>query len=52
MNVIFAFVQWQFAIDYIENIIIFSRSPQKHSEHKEEVFRLLQEVGMTINLKT
>lgn len=51
MDVILASVEWQFAIVYIDDIIILSRLPEQHLEHTEEVLRLMKKAGMTIKLK-
>lgn len=51
VNVILAFVKWQSAIVYIDNVITFSESPEKYVTHIEEVFRLLKTSGMILNMK-
>lgn len=51
MDVTLASVIWQLAIVHIDDVIIFSRTPQQHLEHTKEVLRLMKEASMTIKLK-
>lgn len=48
MDAILASLKWQFAIVYIDDIIVSQRLPQQHLEHTEKVLRLTKEAGMTI----
>lgn len=45
MDVILASVEWQHAISYIDETIIFSKTPEQHLQHIEEVLRLLKKVA-------
>lgn len=38
-----------FCFSYIDDILIYSRSPSEHLEHLEQVFKRLQDYGMLIN---
>lgn len=52
MDVILASVKWRFALVYLDAIFIFSKTPEKHIDHVEEVLTLLQGAGVALNLKT
>lgn len=51
MDVILVSVKLQCAIDYIDIVIIYSKSPEEHVNHIKEVLRLLMAAGMTLKLK-
>lgn len=51
MNLIFASVQWQIALGYLKDIVVFSKWPSDHIEQTRRVVRLLYEAGVTLNLK-
>lgn len=46
-----ATVKWKFALNYLEGIIIFPKSPLKHVKHVRQKLRLLTDAGVTIKLK-
>jgi hypothetical protein len=41
---------WQFVLVYVDDTIIFSRTPEEHLEHLEIVLRLFQQSGATLAL--
>lgn len=51
MHVILALVKWHYAIVYINDIIVFSKSPKQHLQHIVEVLLLFCDVCTTIKLK-
>ena len=51
IDIILATVCWQFAIVYLDDIIIFSKSLDEHLNHIRIVLSLLREAGMTIKLR-
>lgn len=51
MDVFLASDRRQFALLYVEDLIVFSNSPADHIEHVWRVLRLLYEAGVTIGLK-
>lgn len=51
MDVILASVRWQFALGYLEDIAVFSKSPQDHIEQMRSVLKLLYKAGGTLSLK-
>lgn len=51
MNKILAFVKRQCAIVYIEDFIVFSKSPEEHVTHIDGVLRVLMASGMTLKFK-
>ena len=40
-----------FAMGYLDDIIIFSRSEEEHLDHLEQVFQRLKEAGLKLSLK-
>lgn len=43
--------KWQCTIVHMKEVIIFSKTPQDHVKHVEEVLELLKTAGMTLKLK-
>lgn len=50
MDVILASFEWQFALVYVNNTVIFSKTPKKHIDHVRQVLKLLQLVGVILKL--
>ena len=44
-------MKWQYCLVYIEDTIIFSKSPDEHLEHLDNVISLLDEAGLSLKLK-
>lgn len=44
-------VQWQFALVYLDDIVIFSKSPADHIEQDRRVSRMIYEFGVSLKLK-
>lgn len=44
-------VNWQFALAYLDKLVIFSQTPRKHVNHTRLVLRLLMKAGLTWKLK-
>lgn len=51
VEVIRATVKWQFALDYLDGVIVFSSSFREHVEHVATIFRFLKDAGVTLTLK-
>lgn len=51
MHVILATVKWKLALVYLNDIIIFSKSPLKQVDHVHQVLKLLSDVEVTLTLK-
>lgn len=45
-------VKWQCAMIYIDEVVVFSQSPEVHVMHIKEVLGLLMASGMALKLKT
>ena len=39
-----------FAIDYLDDIIIYSKTAKEHLDHSQQVFHKLCDVGLTMKL--
>lgn len=52
VDVILATVKWQFALVYLDDVIVFSSSLEDHVEHVATVLRLLKDAGVTLKLKS
>ena len=51
IDIILATAKWQYAIVYLDDIIIFSNSVEEHLVHVSKVLDMLQRAGMTLKLK-
>jgi Reverse transcriptase (RNA-dependent DNA polymerase) len=51
MDVLLSRVLWQTAIVYLDDIIVFSRTPEKHLRDLDVVLTLLEEAGVSLNLR-
>lgn len=51
MDVILSTIQWKVSLMYLDDIVIFSRSPKAHMKNFRLVLALLQNGGVTIKLK-
>lgn len=51
MEVILAPVKWQHALLYINDVFIFSKTPDAHSEHFESVLQLINKAGKMLKPK-
>jgi len=45
---ILAGVKWQICLVYLDEVIVFSRSPEEHLHHFEEVLTRLEKAGVTL----
>ena len=43
-------LEYRFALIYIDDVIIFSKSVEEHLSHLEEVFRRLREANVNVKL--
>lgn len=50
MDVVLLTVKWQFALDYLDNIVIFSKTTKEHIYHMREVLTLLNIAGVPLKL--
>jgi len=48
MDMILAGVKWQICLVYLDDVIVFSRSPEEHLQHLDEVLTRLGKVGVTL----
>lgn len=48
MDMLLAGVVWQYALAYLDAIIVFSRTAGEHMSYLDKVFTLLSEVGVTL----
>ena len=48
MNQIFQKQLNKFVLIYIDDILIFSKTPEEHLQHIEEVFKTIQENGLSL----
>jgi len=48
MDMILAGVKWQICLVYLDDVIVFSGSPEEHLQHLEEVLTLLRNAGVTL----
>lgn len=51
MDIILAAVKCQKALVYLDNVVIFFRSPEGHLQHVESVLQILKMAGITLKLK-
>ena len=51
MDIILAPAKWPFAIVYLDNIIIFSKTLEEHFEHIQVVMKLCQAAGLSLKLR-
>jgi len=47
MDMILAGVKWQICYVYLDNVIVFSRSPEEHLQQLAEVLTRLGKAGVT-----
>ena len=47
MDMILAGVKWQICLVYLDDVIVFSRSPEEHLQHLDEVLTRLGKAGVT-----
>ena len=45
---ILAGVKWQICLLYLDDVIVFSRSPEEHLQHLDEVLTRLGKAGVTL----
>jgi len=48
MDMILAGVKWQICLVYLDDVIVFSGSPEEHLQHLDEVLTLLGKAGVTL----
>lgn len=51
MDVTISAVKWQYALVYLDNIIVFLKSVEEHIVHARNVLTLLGDTGVTHNFK-
>lgn len=51
MNEVLAPVKWQIALVFRDDIVSFSKTPEKYIDHVRQVLTLLQKIGVTLMLK-
>lgn len=51
VDMILASVKWQYAIVYLDDIVIFSRNVEEHLKHIRTVLTLLRAAGMSLKMK-
>jgi len=48
IDMILAGVKWQICLVYLDDVIVFSRSPEEHLQHLDEVLKRLGKAGVTL----
>ena len=48
MNIVLKGINWENAIAFIDDVVVYSSSPQQHLFHLEEVFKRLHEAGLKL----
>lgn len=51
MDVILSTIKWQFALVYLDDIVMFLESPSEHNEHDHHILTPLHDAGVTLKLK-
>lgn len=51
MNIILSRVNWQFALVYFDDIVIFSKTPHEHAAYTKRFSKLLKKNSVTLKLK-
>jgi len=51
MDMILAGEKWQICLVYLDDVIVFSRSPEEHLQHLDEVLTLLGKAGVTLKAR-
>lgn len=51
MDVILSTIRWQYALVYLDDVIVYSRSIEAHLDHVYSVLQLLKDAGVTLQLK-
>lgn len=51
MDVILSTIRWQFALVYLDDIVVFSKNPYEHIDHVKQVLTLLHDAGVGVTLK-
>ena len=46
---LFADVKGTFVFNYLDDLVVYSRSVEKHAQHVRAVLRLLRDAGFTLN---
>jgi len=50
MDMILVVVKWQICLVYLDDVIVLSRSPEKHLQHLDEVLQRLGKAGATLKM--
>ena len=50
LDIILSGVRWQSCLIYLDDVILFSRSTDEHSNHVDKILTLLQRAGITLKL--
>lgn len=51
MDVILSSIKWQFIFVYLDNIVIFSKSPEQYRGLTRKVLTIFENAGVTLKLK-
>jgi len=51
LDILLAGVKWQFCLVYLDDVIIFSETEEKHISHVDNVLQILHQAGVTLKLK-
>lgn len=51
-DVILFTLKWQFALDYLDDVVVLLRAPEEHIFHVQHVLTLLNTAGATLKLKS
>lgn len=50
IDIILSTVEWQFALEWLEDIVVFSKIPEEHLSHFRTVLTILHDTRVTIKL--
>lgn len=50
MDVVLAGVKWQHCLVYLDDIIVFSNTPEEHMRHVGQILEMLEKHGLTLKL--
>ena len=48
MNIVLRGIAWENAVAFIDDVVVYSSSPESHMIHLEQVFKRLQEAGLKL----
>ncbi|KAI4293319.1 hypothetical protein PAPHI01_2593 [Pancytospora philotis] len=49
MDSILELYLWKFVVVYLDDIVVFSQTPQEHEEHLQLVWKAIADAGLVLN---